>query len=211
MLDLHTVSRAVGIDVGGVKKGYHAVLHINQRYHAHFHSTDPYALAEWAQQFEPNVIAIDAPSMFSLKGGSRTGERDLVKNGMRCFYTPTRAAAEKSRFYDWVFNGERLYQALAMPHFDGHSFAQACLIETFPHGIETAYRQSQTQVKPSGNKLTRRLSALANITAYDTQHLTNIDFIDAALCAVAADHCLADRISIYGCSEDGFIIIPRFC
>jgi predicted nuclease with RNAse H fold len=208
--ELNAVFHAVGIDVGGLKKGYHAVVNRHGQYHAQFHSTDPQAIAQWARQFHPTVIAVDAPCLFSRAGRSRSGERALVSNGLRCFYTPTRAMAEKSRFYDWVFNGERLYQALGLPLFDGLESAQPCVIETFPHGIATAYQQSLGEPKAIGNKAAQRLNALSNIAAYNTRQLTNIDFIDAALCAVAADYCLANRISVYGDSEDGFIVIPRF-
>jgi predicted RNase H-like nuclease len=99
---------------------------------------------------------------------------------------------------------------LGLPLFDGLESAQPCVIETFPHGIATAYQQSLGEPKAIGNKAAQRLNALSNIAAYNTRQLTNIDFIDAALCAVAADYCLANRISVYGDSEDGFIVIPRF-
>ncbi len=210
MAELNAVFHAVGIDVGGLKKGYHAVVNSNRRYHAQFHSTDPLAIAQWARQFNPSVIAVDAPCLFSQSGRSRLGERALVSNGLRCFYTPTRAMAEKSRFYDWVFNGERLYQALGLPLFNGLKSAQPCVIETFPHGIATAYLQSLGEPKAIGNKSVQRLNALSNIAAYNTQQLNNIDFIDAALCAVAADYCIANCISVYGDNQDGFIVIPRF-
>jgi predicted nuclease with RNAse H fold len=208
--DLNAVFHAVGIDVGGLKKGYHAVVNSNRRYHAQYHSTDPHAIAAWAKQFNPSVIAVDAPCLFSRAGRSRSAERALVSHGLRCFYTPTRAMAEKSRFYDWVFNGERLYQALGLPLFNGLNSDQPCVIETFPHGIATAYQQSLGEPKAMGNKSAQRLNALSHIAAYDTQQLNNIDFIDAALCAVAADYCVANRISFYGDSEDGYIVIPRF-
>jgi hypothetical protein len=82
-------------------------------------------------------------------------------------------------------------------------------METFPHGITTAYQQAQTKALALGNKTARRLHALTGM-AYDTQHLANIDFIDAALCAIAADYCMANRISVYGCKQDGLIGIPQF-
>lgn len=210
MAAVKAVVYAMGIDVGGPKKGYHAVVNCNSRYHAHFHSADPHAIAQWAEQFQPSVIAIDAPCQFSQTGRSRLGERQLVSHGLRCFYTPTRAMAEKSRFYDWVFNGERLYQALGLRLFDGVASAKPCLMETFPHGIATAYQQHQGLPKAMANKMLQRLHALSHIAAYHTQALSNIDFIDAALCAVAADYCIANRIHVYGDKEDGFIVIPRF-
>ena len=100
-----SLKTTIGIDVGGIKKGFHAVANRNGVYLAQLHSSNADEIATWVLDHQPSVIAIDAPSMFSPQGNSRQAERDLVKNGMRCFYTPTRELAAKSRFYDWVFNG----------------------------------------------------------------------------------------------------------
>jgi len=75
----------IGIDVGGAKKGFHAVANRDGLYLEKFHSIHPDEIAAWTLSHNPIAVAIDAPSIFSLSSGSRKAERDLVSNGMRCF------------------------------------------------------------------------------------------------------------------------------
>ena len=41
---------------------------------------------------------------------------------------------------------------------------------------------------------------------YDISNLSNIDYIDSALCAIVADAFHKDKYSSFGDSEEGFII-----
>jgi len=197
----------IGIDVGGIKKGFHAVANRDGLYLAQFHSIHPDEVASWVLSHNPSAVAIDAPSMFSLNSGSRKAERELVSNGMRCFYTPTRALAAKSRFYDWVFNGELLYQKLGLPIFMGEQSQEICVIETFPHAVQMSLCASDSN--PVGNKRSVRESTLALKANYDTSQLSNIDFIDAALCAVSADYFAHHQFTAYGCKTEGYIVLPK--
>jgi predicted nuclease with RNAse H fold len=197
----------IGIDVGGIKKGFHAVANRDGLYLAQFHSIHPDEVASWVLSHNPSAVAIDAPSMFSLNSGSRKAERDLVSNGMRCFYTPTRALAAKSRFYDWVFNGELLYQKLGLPIFMGEQSQETCVIETFPHAVQMSLWAGD--LHPVGNKRSVRETTLALKANYDTSQLSNIDFIDAALCAVSADYFAHHQFTAYGCKTEGYIVLPK--
>lgn len=197
----------IGIDVGGIKKGFHAVANRDGLYLAQFHSIHPNEVASWVLSHNPIAVAIDAPSMFSLNSGSRKAERELVSNGMRCFYTPTRALAAKSRFYDWVFNGELLYQKLGLPIFMGEQSQETCVIETFPHAVQMSLWAEDPN--PIGNKRSVRESTLALKANYDTSQLSNIDFIDAALCAVSADYFAHHQFTAYGCKTEGYIVLPK--
>ena len=64
----------IGIDVGGIKKGFHAVANRNGVYLAQLHSSNADEIATWVLDHQPSVIAIDAPSMFSPQGNSRQAE-----------------------------------------------------------------------------------------------------------------------------------------
>lgn len=199
----------IGIDVGGIKKGFHAVASHDGRYHQKFHSIDPHKVAEWVLSHQPEAVAIDAPAMFSEHGRSRLAERELVNNGLRCFYTPTRALASKSRFYDWVFNGERLYQALGLPLFSENHHQAPCVMETFPHAIHMLLWKNAPSSLPLGSKSLTRKSTLKDRCQFDVSALTNQDFIDAALCAVAADHFNKQQFIAYGSQNEGFIVLPK--
>jgi predicted RNase H-like nuclease len=39
--------------------------------------------------------------------------------------------------------------------------------------------------------------------------LTNVDFVDAALCALAAEHFAHRRYTHYGDAGEGYIVVPR--
>jgi predicted RNase H-like nuclease len=43
-----------------------------------------------------------------------------------------------------------------------------------------------------------------------TKPLSNIDVVDAALCALAAQALLAGRFQTYGDAEEGFIVVPAW-
>jgi hypothetical protein len=128
---------------------------------------------------------------------------------MRCFYTPTRTLAAQSHFYDWVFNGQLIYQKLGLPIFMGDQTDAPCIIETFPHAIQISLWARNGQSCPEGSKLSVRRNTLAVQASYETSQLSSIDFIDAALCAVSADYFLNNQFTAYGCKQDGFIVLPK--
>ena len=83
---------AVGIDVGGEQKGFHAVALIGGNYACRLATKDVPELARWCRKtIRPLVIAIDAPWRWSDDGRARPAERALMKQGISCFSTPTRS------------------------------------------------------------------------------------------------------------------------
>ena len=199
--------KTVGVDVGAFKKGFHAVANENGNFLAKFHSQNADEIVTWILKQEPTAIAIDAPSVFSQSGRSRLAERLLVTDGIRCFYTPTRELAKKSRFYDWVFNAELLFQKLNLPIFMGEKMQYPCLIETFPHGIHLSFWNHQFLNSKLSKFLARKLT-LEQKAQYETSSLCNIDFIDAALCAISADYFTRGQYIAYGSKEEGYIVLP---
>jgi hypothetical protein len=82
---------AIGIDVGGARKGFHAVAITDGAYSNHLATGDVQELSHWCREtVRARVIAIDAPCRWSHDGHSRPAERELMKQGIRCFSTPTR-------------------------------------------------------------------------------------------------------------------------
>ena len=192
------MAKVIGIDVGGKRKGFHAVLLSSQSIQAVFEHTDPVQLVAWSLSHQPAVVAIDAPCGWSTSSGSRQSERSLAHQGKRipCFCTPTRARAAQSRFYDWVFNGEQLYQA-----FQRQSITP---IETYPYGVsEIILQRSPLPAK----KQARRQEALAKMGLLNPC-LTSIDFRDAALAALTADAFKKDKTHAFGNDLEGKIHLP---
>ena len=78
----------VGIDVGGVRKGFHAVALRDGVYAGQLATGDVQELAHWCRSVVgASVIAIDAPCRWSSDGRARPCERELMRQGIFCFAT----------------------------------------------------------------------------------------------------------------------------
>jgi len=194
-----------GIDVGGDRKGFHAVALNDGRFIDQKTDCDPEKIVEWCLHNQASVVAVDAPCLWSRKGGSRLAERHLAAKKIYCFATPTRERAEGRNFYRWMFNGERLYQALASKYqlFDGKARSRRICFEIFPHATMCSFNG----LVKVGRKAATRRAALKG-QGYDVSRLTNIDFVDAALCAFTAKKFRAGQYASYGECEEGVIVVP---
>ena len=198
----------MGIDVGGERKGFHAVALQNGTFVATLADSDPAVIASWCRQLKAVVVAVDAPCGWSGGAASRLAERSLAigDHKIHCFATPTRTRANKSSFYKWVFNGERLYRQLAKHYvlFDGSRRAGQACFETFPHAVVCALAG---RVVPARPKRETRRAALRHC-GYDVGSLTNVDFVDAGLCAVTAAAFARGSYRLFGEKNEGFIVVP---
>jgi hypothetical protein len=134
-----------------------------------------------------------------------------MEKGIWCFSTPTRqrAVEHPKNHFGWMLRGEELFQALESSHPLGSrlpTFSQNCSIETFPHAITWHLNGGKAD---ASRKRSERRSLLVR-AGIDVSELTNIDLVDAALCALTAYHvatgggCLA-----YGEQNTGFIVVPK--
>ncbi|MBA7646095.1 hypothetical protein ES703_53856 [subsurface metagenome] len=197
----------VGIDVGDKQKGFHAVSLDDGEFLDKTTNLKPAAIVAWCLDHKASVIAVDAPCRWSKSGSSRLAERELGKQGIWCFSTPTKQKALQRNFYKWILNGEKLYECLEFhqyPRFDGDRSDGLICIETFPHAITCAMAGRVVPAKP---KVKRRRETLLN-EGYNISILSNIDFVDAALCAIAADDFRKNSYQSFGNREEGFIILP---
>lgn len=201
----------VGIDLGGVRKGFHAVALRGGRFVRAETIDNPADLANWCMDHAARVVAVDAPCAWSRSGSSRLFERQLNIGGrtIQCFKTPTRERALKnaSGFYDWVFNGEQLCRELAKryPFFDGRRGNGRAVFETLPHAVVCALAGKLVAAKP---KATSRRRALRD-QGYDESVLPTIDYLDAGLSALSAQAFADDRWQGFGDKHEGIIVVPR--
>ncbi len=197
----------IGIDVGGSGKGFHAVALRNGQFEPQ-HFTKASVVADWCKARAAQAIAIDAPCAWASSGGSRLAERSLAVGGetIQCFKTPTRTAAEGRNFFGWVFNGEKLYERLLLNYrlFDGTRQSGKIVLESFPHAVVCSLAG---RVIPASPKAATRRRMLRE-EGYDDGPLANIDFVDAALCALTADRFLLGCTISFGDQEEGFIVVP---
>lgn len=208
---MESVPTVIGIDVGGSRKGFHAVALTGGAYAARLATAEVQELAHWCRsRIGAELIAIDAPCRWSSGGRARPCERELNAAGIRCFASPTRQAAlsHPSNFYGWMLQGEALYRELELSHpllAALPASAPACF-ETFPHAIAWHLR--------GGNAVARQKRpqrcALLEQAGIDPAPLTSIDFIDAALCALAAHQLASGRpCRAYGEAGSGLIVVPQ--
>lgn len=201
----------VGIDVGGARKGFHAVALTNGSYTDQLVTADVEAVRDWCLNVvKAQVIAIDAPCHWSTNGRIRACEHELMQRGIHCFASPTREQAlhHPSDYYGWMLRGEALYQALGATHpicTALPALGEHCCIETFPHAITWHLRGGNAL---AGQKQSQRRALLSQV-GIDSATLNSIDLVDAALCAFTG-HLAASGAdcSIYGHPSEGIIVVP---
>ncbi len=206
----------IGIDVGGSRKGFHAVAVTGGAYAGRLATPNAQELAHWCRSvIGVQLIAIDAPGRWSGNGRARPYERELMEQGIFCFASPSRAVAvsHPRNYYGWMLQGEALYRELEASHpllsglpVPGLPASGPTCFETFPHAITWHLR--------GGNAATRQKRpqrrALLEQAGIDTAALTSIDWIDAALCALAAHHLASGRpCRAYGELDTGLIVVPQ--
>src|SRR5262249_786906 len=111
-------------------------------------------------------------------------------------YAPTEEKAHAHGFYAWMLAGQELYSALA--HTD------CTVVETFPQAVACAL--SGKVVSAKEKRSIRR--ALLSKVGFPVVELSNIDELDASLCAIAAQSFACEHFKTYGDQTGGFIIVP---
>jgi predicted nuclease with RNAse H fold len=134
-LDLRAVT-AVGIDVGGRRKGFHAcALRGEEIVAGPERITDVKGAVDWVAALAPAVVALDSPRDCAPPGeSSRSEERELAREVCGIRWTPERGRLAGNPYYEWVEHGLELYGALRAAGFDGDS-----VIEVFPTAAWTIW------------------------------------------------------------------------
>lgn len=200
----------VGIDVGGERKGFHAVAITDGKYSGKFATGNEKDLTQWCREVRARVIAVDAPCRWSQDGHCRPVERALMQKGIWCFSTPTRDTADNHRtnHFGWMLRGEALFRTLegGYPLCRELSVTgQKCCFETYPHAITWHLRGGNADA--SQKRSQRR--ELLDQAGIDLAELTHTDLIDAALCALTAYHVAEGKACVsFGEPDTGLIIVP---
>ncbi|MCG2583150.1 DUF429 domain-containing protein [Massilia sp. TS11] len=196
-----------GVDIGGEKKGCNLVILAGTTLRLVAGRLAPAEVGPLCVAHGAVLVGVDAPSQWS-DGAPRLAERELARAGISCFSTPTRARAETVAFFRWMLSGEGVYQSLAPSHpllgAEAWVDGPACF-ETFPHAIACALLgRAQTSAKL---KRPQRSAVLA-AHGIDTAALRNMDDLDAAMCALAAQYLLRGQARSFGDAAGGRIFVP---
>lgn len=161
-------------------------------------------------EYGVQAVGIDAPCQWGVEGEGRLAERELARQRIFSFATPTRKRADEnpSRFYRWMFNGEQIYQVFssAYPLLTSRKFEGGRVsFETFPHAVTCALRGKEgTSAK---EKRWQRPNVLES-AKIDASDLKSIDDFDAALCALTARYLIEGQTYAYGDMGGGYIHVP---
>jgi predicted nuclease with RNAse H fold len=106
---------AVGIDVGGRRKGFHGCAVRGEEVLAGPERLPDVASAvEWIVALAPTVVALDSPKSCAPPGeSSRPDERALSRAVCGIRWTPERSRLAGNPYYEWVEHGLELHAALA--------------------------------------------------------------------------------------------------
>lgn len=83
------VKIVVGVDVGGQKKGFHAVALRGGQFFEKFATRDVREVVSWCRKLDASAIGIDVPCCWSRTGQARSCERALAAEGLHAFATPS--------------------------------------------------------------------------------------------------------------------------
>jgi hypothetical protein len=144
---------AVGIDVGGRRKGFHGCAVRGREIVAGPTRLDDVATAvEWVVGLEPTTVAVDSPCEGAPAGTkSRPDEHDFF-DAKICHirWTPAVESFDLNpSYYEWIVHGFELYDALA------ERLPSADLIETFPTAAWTSWagkRKKRSRAKTTATR-----------------------------------------------------------
>jgi predicted RNase H-like nuclease len=160
----------------------------------------------------PDVVAIDSPPRLAANGRSRLCERELLRLGLHCYFTPSDATKAKNPFYDWMRAGFAAFAAAARARyrtFGGDGIMRRRALEVFPHATAVALAgclPPRGTCRSGSDKRRWRARALES-AGIDTTELRTTDAIDAALAALTGLHALEESYWAVGDRSDGFIVV----
>jgi len=198
--------RSLGIDVG-VRKGLDLVLLDGDRLvldTARHVSVDD--LHKLVPDFEPDVVAIDAPPTWALAGRSRLTERELRWFGIQCFNTPSDQRMAEHPFYEWMTIGFAAFRAIeeSFPRYRGGS-VKGSAIEVFPHAAAVVLAGC---LPPRGMTPHSWRRGVLRTQRIEASALRSADQVDAALAALTGLFALERRFSAPGDPREGQIVVP---
>lgn len=173
----------VGIDVGGVKKGFHvSVLDLAEGFVdlRNFHTSE--GIVDYMREFEAlKLVAIDCPPRAQI-GGPRTrlAERQINQAGFKVQWTRRRPMEPD----EWMLNGEKLWKSLEKLS------PQVQMIETFPTIVSSELGDCEL-VLP-----------LKLLKGGQVERAGYKDFIDSCLCAWAGMRYLRGEARGFGHDGD---------
>ena len=200
--------RALGVDVGGSRKGLDVVLLDGARRPVRIVSKlGVERLGLLIAELDPDVIAIDSPPAWAPKGSSRLTERLLAQVNIHAFNTPSSRDGRGHPFYAWMevgFQAFRVAGARGFPRYRAGD-PRGTAIEVFPHGSAAVLAGC---LPPKGARKKPWRTRILATHGIPTAELTTVDRVDAALCALTGLLALQGHRFAPGDPKEGVIVLP---
>lgn len=165
------------------------------------------ALEEAIKDAAPDIVAIDSPPGWAIRGRSRRTERELRLLGIQSYGTPVRDRGLDHDFYAWMrvgFEAFRVAERCGYPRV-GHGRRRRA-IEVFPHASAVVLAGCM----PTGGARNKRSwrTRVLEAAGVATSGLLTLDHVDAALAALTGLYAAAGRITALGDPKEGVIVLP---
>jgi predicted nuclease with RNAse H fold len=186
------MTRWLGVDVGGRRKGFDLALVDERRLVSLLGGLGRAAVLDRIERDRPAIVAIDSPRFCAPQGQTaRDDERRLARSICGIRWTPDREAVATSPYYAWIVEGLGLFAALA-----GHDVE---VIEVFPTASWTRWHGSRA----GRSRAAWSREGLARMGLENLPARTNQDQRDAIAAALTArQHARGETEAI------GEIVVP---
>ena len=154
-----------------------------------------------------DVVAIDAPAGWAVRGRTRQTEREIRLFGIQSFGTPTEHRARGNRFYEWVRRGMRAFriaEQAGFPRYHGGS-VRGTAVEVFPHASAVVLASC---LPPLGTPRAVWRSSVLRTHGVPTEGLRGPDQVDAAVAALTGLLALGRDRTALGDPVEGVIVLP---
>jgi predicted nuclease with RNAse H fold len=199
--------RALGVDVGGGRKGLDlVVLHEDRTVVLTAARADLDDVRSVVREVRPQVVAIDSPPAWNAGARSRRTERQLAELGISTFPTPSAAGGDKP-FFEWMKAGMAVFGLAAELGYplDTTGRRGRRAIEVFPYGTAVVLSGG---LKPHGMRTRDWRERVLRAHAVPTDALRTIDQVDAALAALTGLLVAEGRATYLGDGAEGVIVLP---
>lgn len=199
---------SLGIDVGGIRKGYDLVLLDDARQVAQAQRHVALeALRGHIEAWRPDVVCIDSPPGWAV-GAPRATEAAVLALGLSLYRTPWAEDKKTHAFYAWMLSG---FEAFAVAgeagyaKYDGGASVQGRTLEVFPHATASVLLSARRPQSVRKHVWRRGLLVAMGV---DEAVLLGNDQCDAALCALAGLIALEGTFCWAGEPSEGVIVLP---
>jgi predicted RNase H-like nuclease len=167
-------------------------------------------LRRWVEELAPAVVAVDAPSQWGVRGGSRLCEQQLRRLAIQSYGTPSDPARREHGFNAWMKTGLQVYdllRELGFPAFRGAAVPGTAM-EVFPHATSVILAGALPPARASRTARREWRASVLEAAGVAAAGLGTNDAVDAALAAFTGVLALRGEFKALGGEEDGFLVVP---